>query len=321
MGAVTYMANWRFAFLILIPILAVQMIMLRRIKNEWYGEKKSIDSIGSILYVIMMLFFAVGLESIDEYGLILFVISAILFVVFVKYERGIDNPIYNLNLVRNINYVIGNYAAMITYFSITIAITAISFHLEYYLGIEAYLIGLTLMISPIIMVGMAPPAGRLSNRVDLRIISGTALFLISLAMLIFTYMDRYSYGIILLGCVLQGIGSGMFSAPNNKYVLTLVDEKDLPDASSLLSTSKEFGKILSTSIFSVILSIIIGNTPLNSDLSLEIFASIHIMMIICAILALSASILLFYSKYKYKFESNKEVVEMFKRLMPKWIKK
>ena len=28
MGAVTYMANWRFAFLILIPILAVQMIMI-----------------------------------------------------------------------------------------------------------------------------------------------------------------------------------------------------------------------------------------------------------------------------------------------------
>lgn len=321
MGMITHLANWRIAFLILIPILALQLILLRKIKDEWYSEKKPIDNIGSLLYVVMMVLFVFGLESIDEYGSILIVISAVIFVMFVKYERGIENRIYNLSLIRNIHYIIGNYAAMIAYFSITIAITTLSFYLIYCLDFESYIIGFILMISPIIMVGMAPPAGRLSNRIDPRVISGTAMFLIGIAMLIFTYMDRYSIEMILLACTLQGIGTGLFSAPNNKYVLTLVDEKDLPDASSLLSTSKEFGKILSTSVFAVILSLVIGNMPLSADLELEIFLSIHIMMLICAILAFSASILLFYSKYKYKFESNPEIIKIFRELTPDWIKK
>jgi len=127
-------------------------------------------------------------------------------------------------------------------------------------------------------------------------------------MMIFAFMDNLPLEIILLGCVLQGTGTGMFSAPNNKYVLTIVDKKDLTDASSLLSTSKEFGKILSTSIFAVILSLLIGNQELGPVYLDELLFSIHIMMLICAILALSGAILLFYGKYRYKFETNPEIM-------------
>jgi len=127
-------------------------------------------------------------------------------------------------------------------------------------------------------------------------------------MMIFAFMYNLPLEIILLGCVLQGTGTGMFSAPNNKYVLTIVDKKDLTDASSLLSTSKEFGKILSTSIFAVILSLLIGNQELGPVYLDELLFSIHIMMLICAILALSGAILLFYGKYRYKFETNPEIM-------------
>lgn len=223
--------------------------------------------------------------------------------------------------MRNINYVIGNYAAMIAYFCTSIATTTLSFYLLYSMDFSEYIIGLILMITPIIMVGMAPPAGRLSNRIDPRMISGTALFLMFISMLMYTYMDRYSINFVLVACFIQGLGNGLFSAPNNKYVLTLVDEKDLPDASSLLSTSKEFGKILSGCIFSVLLSVFVGNASLSSDLELEIFASIHYMMLICAILALSGSLLLFYSRYKYKLEMNPEVIKIFRNLMPDRLKK
>ena len=141
-------------------------------------------------------------------------------------------------------------------------------------------------------------------------------------MMIFAFMDNLPLEIILLGCVLQGTGTGMFSAPNNKYMLTIIDKKDLPDASSLLSTSKEFGKILSTSIFAVILSLLIGNHELGPVYLDELlFFSIHIMMLICAILALSGAILLFYGKYRYKFETNPEIIQIINKLTPERFKK
>lgn len=308
MGFMISIANWRLAFLILIPILMLILFLLSKIETEWASEKAEIDNIGSLLYVLGMALFTYGVTILDEFGSIPIIISFILFLLFLRYEKKHPNPIYNLKLLRNIKYVIGNYAAMVTYFTTTIAITALTFHLQYILNFEEYIIGLILIISPIIMIGMSGLAGRLSNKIDPRIISGIAMSFICISMIIFFFIDQLPFEIILIACALQGIGNGLFSAPNNKYVLTLVDEKDLPDASSLLSTSKEFGKILSGGIYTLILSIYIGNQALGPEhLDELLIASTNLMMFINAILAFSAALLLFYSKYKYDHDMNSPI--------------
>lgn len=308
MGFMISVANWRFAFLILIPILMLILFLLSKIETEWASEKVEIDNIGSLLYVLGMALFTYGVTILDEFGSIPIIISFILFLLFLRYEKKHPNPIYNLKLLRNIKYVIGNYAAMVTYFTTTIAITALTFHLQYILDFEEYIIGLILIISPIIMIGMSGLAGRLSNKIDPRIISGIAMSFICISMVMFFFIDFLPFNIILVACALQGIGNGLFSAPNNKYVLTLVDEKDLPDASSLLSTSKEFGKILSGGIYTLILSIYIGNQALGPEhLDELLIVSTNLMMFINAILAFSAALLLFYSKYKYDHDMNSPI--------------
>ena len=145
---------------------------------------------------------------------------------------------------------------------------------------------------------------------------------ICVSSVLFFFVDFIPFNLILVACALQGIGNGLFSAPNNKYVLTLVDEKDLPDASSVLSTSKEFGKILSSGIFTVILSLFIGNQQLGpSHIDHLFIQSANLMMFICVLLNLSAAILLFYSKFRYEHAPNENTVRLFKRIAPKWAKK
>ncbi len=61
MGFVIYFTDWRFAFLILIPILLVLLYLLKNVTNEWKGEKKPIDNKGSFFYIIIMALFAYGL--------------------------------------------------------------------------------------------------------------------------------------------------------------------------------------------------------------------------------------------------------------------
>ena len=225
-------------------------------------------------------------------------------------------------ILKNIKYLIGNYAAMVTYFTTTIAITALTFYLRYVLDYEEYFIGLILMISPIIMIGLSGFAGKLSNKIDPRVISGIAMIFICISMIFFFFLDFISLELIYLACALQGIGNGLFSAPNNKYVLTLVDEKDLPDASSFLSSSKEFGKILSSGIFALILSIFIDKQPLTlKHLNPLLIQSINLMMFINILFAASAVILLFYSKYKYEKGGNEKIIELMESLKPDWFKK
>ena len=51
MGFVIYFADWKFAFLILIPILIVLLYLLNNVTKEWAGEKKPIDNKG--FYILL----------------------------------------------------------------------------------------------------------------------------------------------------------------------------------------------------------------------------------------------------------------------------
>ena len=322
MGVMLYFFEWRIAFLTIIPIIIILLFLLSRFDKEWKTEKKPIDNFGSIIYAVMMGLFAYGITILDEHGIIFVIISIILMVIFIKIERKVHDPIFNFNLFHNIRYVIGNYAAMVTYFTTTIAITVLSFHLIYIIDFEEYVVSMVLIISPIIMIGMSNIGGNLSNKYDPRLISSVAMMFLFVSMIIYFLIDFLPYEIILIGCASQGIGNGLFSAPNNKYVLTIVDEEDLADASSILSSSKEFGKILSAGIYTLILSIYIGNQSLGPEhLDYLLIQSSNLMMFICALLALSAAILLLYSKYKYDKGLNEEVVKIFNSITPKRIMK
>lgn len=322
MGIVIYLFDWKLAFLILIPIIAVLLIFLNRIDFEWTAEKRPVDNKGSLIYIIIMVLFTYGMTTLDETGIVFLIICLILSAIFIKVERSVSEPVFNFNLIRNVKYVIGNYAAMTTYFTTTIAITALSLHLQYVLDFEEFIVSLILIIAPIIMIGLSGFSGRLSNKIDSRLISGVAMIFICASSVIFFFIDFIPFNLILVACALQGTGNGLFSAPNNKYVLTLVEEKDLPDASSVLSTSKEFGKILSAGIFTLILSVFIGNQEFGPEhVDVLLIQSTNLMMFICILITFSAAVLLFYSKYKYENAPNAETVNFFKRLAPEWAKK
>ena len=322
MGLAILVLNWKLAFLMVLPIIAILLILLNGVDYEWASEKKPIDNKGSIIYIVMMCLFTYGMTLLDENGIVFVVASFILLIILIKVEKNVSEPIFNFKLLKDAKYVIGNYAAMITYFTTTITITALSLHLQYILNVEEIIVSFILLIAPIIMIGASGLSGRLSNSVDSRLISGFAMMFICVSSVMFFFVDFIPFNLILLACALQGIGNGLFSAPNNKYVLTLVDEKDLPNASSVLSTSKEFGKILSSGIFTVILSIFIGNQQLGTEYINRLFVqSSNLMMFICILLNLSAVILLFYSKFKYDYAPNENTIRLFKRIAPKWAKK
>ena len=322
MGFAIVLFDWKWAFVMVLPIIVILMILLNRIDYEWATEKKHVDNIGSLIYVVMMCLFTYGMTLLDEFGIVFVVVSFILFIILVKVEKNVPEPIFNFKLLKDAKYVIGNYAAMVTYFTTTITITVLALHLQYILDVEEIIVSFILLIAPIIMIGISGLSGRLSNRIDSRLISGVAMMFICASSILFFFVDFIPFNIILVACTLQGIGNGLFSAPNNKYVLTLVDEKDLPDASSVLSTSKEFGKILSSGIFTVILSIFIGNQQLGPEHIDHLFIqSANLMMFICILLNLSAAILLFYSKLRYDYAPNENTVRFFKRIAPEWAKK
>ena len=141
-----------------------------------------------------------------------------------------------------------------------IASYILNFYLQYGLGYDTRFTGLFLLATPLAVLFISAFAGRLSDERDERTISSIALTLILINVILLFFMNQLPIYILLIACILQGLGHGLFSSPNNRFVLTQVEKKELIDASALLSTSKDVGKSVSLSIFTIICGFILGTS-------------------------------------------------------------
>lgn len=319
-GFISYYLSWRGAFVFIAPLLIFQLFLIHRIEGEWTAEKRPIDAVGSLLYVGVIIFLVYGLSTIVQNGAIYLVVFGAVLIAYVLYERNRQYPIYNLKLLRSFKYVIGNYSSMVGYFVTFITAYILSLHLQLVMGVDSRTTGLLLLITPILMVFVSPFAGKLADKHDPRVISAIAMIVINISMVIFVFLKDLPLYWIVVGIALQGIGHGLFSSPNNRFVLTSVGVEDLPDASSFLASIKEIGKLLCTSIFNVICVMYVGNMEVNNNIS-GLVQSSRLMMILCVALSLSAIVLLFASRLFFERDENLEVLKLIRRYLPKRIVK
>ena len=299
-GFVVYYLSWRPLFVVMAVALVIELILLFKIDGEWKNDSKPINVRGSFFYILIMILFVLGLTNITRpFGVPLLILSFISFFIFVKVEIHNSNTIFDLNLFRDFRYVVGNYAAFIAYFITFISTYILNFHLQYVLGFDSRIAGIILLSTPLIMVLVSPYSGKLSDKYDDRVLAGIAMSILLGVMFSLCFIELLPLYLLVAVMIVQGIGHGLFSPPNNKYVLTLVDNDDLGDASSMLTSSKEIGKTISLSTYNVICLVIIGNQAIGSDTIPGLISSSHLIMAIASVLTLSAAILLFYSKFRY----------------------
>lgn len=298
-GFIVYYFGWRVIFLVLIPIYIATLLMLIKLDKEWYIEDIEIsDHVGSILYVMFMILFLYGIARLDNNNLEVIMASLVIFGIFIYFERHISNPRYDLRIFRNPKYLIGNYSAFVMYAMAFIASYILNFYLQYVLGYDSRWTGLFLLSTPVAVVFVSSFAGKLSDRIDERLISSIALVFILIDVLLLFFMDVVPLYMLLVACILQGIGHGLFSSPNNRFVLTQVSEKDLSNASAVLSTSKDVGKSISLAMFTVISGFFMGSANTYDGNASAFLLPSKITLAISLLLGISALILLILNRLK-----------------------
>ena len=298
-GFVVYYLSWRAVFLILLPIYIVALMILIKLDKEWYIDHIEVtDHIGSILYVLFMSLFLYGITQLDNNNMWMIVASMVILIIFIYVERHISNPCYDLTIFRNSKFSLGNYSAFVMYFMTFIASYLLNYYLQHVLGYDTRLTGLFLLATPLAVVFVSTFAGKLSDKVDERVLSSIALIFILIDILLLFFMDVVPVYMLLIACILQGIGHGMFSSPNNRFVLTQVDEKYLSNASAVLSTNKDVGKSVSLAIFTAICGFVLGpNGTLDNNASSFILSS-KITLAIALLLGIITLILLILNRLK-----------------------
>jgi MFS family permease len=137
------------------------------------------------------------------------------------------------------------------------------------------------------MALVASISGRLSDRIDSRILSslGMAIIVIGLIMLIFlTTATTHAYLFITL--LILGFGFGLFSSPNTNSVMSSVDKRYLGTASATLGTMRLTGQMFSMAIAAMSIHIFIGNAAISQSNIPDFMQSIRVVFMVFAVLCL-----------------------------------
>lgn len=186
---------------------------------------------------------------------------------------------------NNIVFTFSNLSAFINY-SATFAVGfLLSLYLQYVKGFGPKHAGLILVSQPVVMAILSPFAGKLSDKIEPRIVasSGMALTVIGLFMLIFLN-ENTGLGFIISSLIILGFGFAFFSSPNTNAVMSSVDKKFYGVASATLGTMRLTGQMFSMGIAMFIFSIFMGKVQITPEYYLLFTSSIRIAFFIFAVL-------------------------------------
>jgi EmrB/QacA subfamily drug resistance transporter len=264
--------NWRLIFWINVPIGIIGTLWGFYSLKDTNAPKKHgrIDWLGNVLFAVGLILFLVGInDGIQPYGnalmawgspkVLLELAAGLVFLgIFYVVERRVPMPMFDFSLFRIRPFAAGVSASLLS----AIGRGGLQFMLIIWLqGIWLPLHGYSFESTPLwagifmlpITVGFlvsGPIAGVLSDRFGQRafaafgMVLGAATFF-GLMML----QADFDYPIFAFLLLLNGIGSGMFSAPNSTMIMNGVPASERGQASGVRATSMNAGQVLSIGVF------------------------------------------------------------------------
>ncbi len=210
-------------------------------------------------------------------GVWLVVIGLILIVIFTARERKVKNPLLDITLFRhNTVFVFSNLAALINY-SATFAVSfLLSLYLQYIKGLSPLHAGVILVAQPVVQAIFSPFAGRLSDRIEPRIVASIGMSLTAFGLgLLILLNNQASILFIVVVLFTLGLGFALFSSPNTNAIMSSVEQQFYGVASGTLATMRITGQMLSMGIVMLIFALHIGDVPITPEEYPSFMGSMH----------------------------------------------
>jgi MFS family permease len=288
-GFLTAQFGWRSIFLISVPAGLISLFLIFwKIKGEWRESKgERMDLIGTAIFgfsiVALMYGFSIlpGIE-----GILLISAGIIVLVGFILWESRIKSPLIKLDLFKkNKVFVFSNISALINYAATFAIVFFLSLYLQYIKGMGAETTGLMMAAQPFIMAVLSPVMGKLSDRIEPRVLAslGMAITCLSLAFFIFL-SDDTPIILILIALVILGTGFSLFVPPNTNAIMSSVELKYYGVSSAVMNTMRNFGQMLSMGVAMIVLALVMGSVIITPENYFEFITSTRISFAVFAVL-------------------------------------
>jgi EmrB/QacA subfamily drug resistance transporter len=269
-GILTQQFGWRSIFLVNVPLgIVIIYLIAAKLKQEWAEARgEQFDLAGSLIYSVMLVALMYGFSVLPaQSGVGLIAAGVVGIGLFILWERKAASPLLNMNLFfNNAAFAFSNIAALINY-SATFAVTFLmSLYLQYVKGFTPQQAGMVLVFQPIVMAFFSPFAGRLSDKIEPRVVASIGMGFTAAGLSLFTFLEKETHlAFIIIGLILLGFGFALFSSPNTNAVMSSIDRRFYGVGSATLGTMRLTGQMLSMGIAMVIFALHIGSARITPE--------------------------------------------------------
>jgi nitrate/nitrite transporter NarK len=205
---------------------------------------------------------------------------------FVAWERRVEHPVFDVRLFSgNRAFAFSNLAALFNY-SATFGVTfLLSLYLQYIGGLSPQGAGMVLIAAPLTQALLSPFAGRLSDRIEPRIVASTGMALTTLGLLRLSLLDAgTSRASIVATLILLGIGFALFSSPNTNAIMSSVPRRFYGIASGTVGTMRLMGQLLSMGIATIAVTVMVGRVAITPEHFAAFLLSVRLSFTLFALL-------------------------------------
>ncbi len=286
-GVLAEAFGWRSIFLSIVPVGIAAFLLSFRVKVAEGGKKEKFDFVGTVIYGFMLFSLIYGLSLVPETKAFAFLTAGLVGLLgFVFWEMKAASPVINLRLFRdNHTFAFSNLAALINYSATAAVAFLLSLFLQYNKGLSPLAAGTVLVAQPVVMALLSPFAGKLSDKVEPRIVASVGMGLAAVCLFAFSFLtEETPLRNITAILMVLGLGFALFSSPNTNAIMSSVERRYYGIASGTMGTMRLIGQMLSMGLSMMIFSIFIGRVEITAEYHSELLTSVHTAFTIFSVL-------------------------------------
>ena len=267
-GFLTQHFGWPSIFYINLPIGLGMWFMAYKTLHpdaKAKGEEQPFDPAGAISMAVALAALLLVLSKGGELGwghpLIagLAVLAAGAGALFIRTERRTAHPALDLGLFQDRRFTASVLAAYLCY----LAMASVSFLLPFFLlsaaGYSASKAGLVLMAVPLTMMTVTGPSGVLSDKVGVRVPATLGMAVLAAGLFLLGGLRlEHSAGHIALCLAVVGVGTGLFTAPNNSAIMGSVPKNRQGVTGALLAAARTVGFATGVALAGLLYTTVLG---------------------------------------------------------------
>jgi EmrB/QacA subfamily drug resistance transporter len=256
-GVLVEHVSWQSIFFINLPVatgaIAVTLFAAHESRDETVIPKVDIAGISVITLGLTALVLALVEANSWGWGspriLGLFALAALGVASFAAVERRAPVPMVDFSFFRAPTFLGTNIVAFIVSFAMLGMFFFLSLYMQNVLHYSPLEAGIRFLPTTLMVIVVAPIAGRFTDRIGPRPLIVTGLGMVAVSLLWQSFLTPTTgFGFLFPGFVLMGIGIALVMSPMSTAAMNAVDQTKAGVASGILSMSRMIGGVLGVAV-------------------------------------------------------------------------